>query len=340
MIIKSKKSFGTVYPEWTCKVCNWTWKPEKQRVRGQCGNWKGPGRKCPFVTPWTAEERAEKEKVSRARSEGAGKDREKDKEKEKEKQKEKDRGRSPGGAPAIRKNDKLKRQASRSLARSDAGSFKGEEAKSDPYTDLQAAPERHSERREQDAEMKHEQEDEGDSEDQRALLLADKKKAQRMLHQAKEEGYDSSTTYWEDYLTSINHQITELKPIKERKELFASRIAALEKDIEQLKEDREAKVKEFDKKICEKDEALARFRDLLVAVKQEEEAQAEPRWFLFTEATVGPDSSFSKVWRIRSFQEETEDTTWGDTGVVDLGFVTPRSIAGFQERLLVLNFSW
>jgi len=57
------------------------------------------------------------------------------------------------------------------------------------------------------------------------------------------------------------------------------------------------------------------------------------RWFLFTEAPVGPDSSFSKVWRIRSFQEETEDTTWGDTGVVDLGFVGPWHEGGGMDMV-------
>ena len=57
------------------------------------------------------------------------------------------------------------------------------------------------------------------------------------------------------------------------------------------------------------------------------------RWFLFTEAPVGPDSSFSKVWRIRSFQEETEDTTWGDAGVVDLGFVGPWHEGGGMDMV-------
>ena len=267
---------------WTCKVCNWTWNkpgtwPKDDRVRGQCGNHTGPGRKCPNVTPWSAEVRAAKEKESRARSESAGKGKEKEKlrEKEKEKQKDKERGRSRSAGsdgPAIKKHDKMKRQASRSLARSDVGSAQGDDAKSDPYM-FQAAPERHSERREQDAELKQEQEDEVDNEERRGLLLEDKKKAQRMLHQAKEEGYEASIKYWECYLTSINHQITELKPIKERKELFASRIADHEKDIERLKEEREEKIKDLDKKLEEKEVALARFKDLLAEVKLEEDAQ-------------------------------------------------------------------
>ena len=128
-------------------------------------------------------------------------------------------------------------------------------------------------RREQDAELKQEQDDDCDNKDRRALLLDDKKKAQRMLNHAKEEGYDASINYWQRYLAGRNHQITELKPIKERKELFANRIADLEKDIERVKEKREAKIKDLDKQMEEKEEALARFKDLLAEVKLEENAQ-------------------------------------------------------------------
>ena len=64
-----------------------------------------------------------------------------------------------------------------------------------------------------------------------------------------------------------------MKPIKERKEHFASRIADHEKDIERLKEEKEEKIKDLDKKIEDKEASLARFMDLLAEVKQEESAQ-------------------------------------------------------------------
>lgn len=49
----------------------------------------------------------------------------------------------------------------------------------------------------------------------------------------------------------------------------------------------------------------------------------EDRWFLFSEAPVASDTVLSNVWRIRAFQADEMDTTWGQSGAVDLGFVGP-----------------
>ena len=57
------------------------------------------------------------------------------------------------------------------------------------------------------------------------------------------------------------------------------------------------------------------------------------RWFLFTEAEVGPDSLPANVWRIRSFQMEALDTTWGTQGKVDLGFVGPWHLGGGMDMV-------
>ena len=57
------------------------------------------------------------------------------------------------------------------------------------------------------------------------------------------------------------------------------------------------------------------------------------RWFLFTEAEVGPDSLPANVWRIRSFQTDALDTNWGAQGQVDLGFVGPWHLGGGMDMV-------
>ena len=54
---------------------------------------------------------------------------------------------------------------------------------------------------------------------------------------------------------------------EKKKEFFTNRIADIEKDLERLKTEREAKVKEFNEQINAKEEQLAKFKDLLAEVK-------------------------------------------------------------------------
>lgn len=57
------------------------------------------------------------------------------------------------------------------------------------------------------------------------------------------------------------------------------------------------------------------------------------RWFMFSEAQVGADSAWTQVWRIRAFESDAQDTTWGESGSVDLGFVGPWHDGGGMDMV-------
>ena len=60
---------------------------------------------------------------------------------------------------------------------------------------------------------------------------------------------------------------------------------------------------------------------------------SQDRWFLYTEAQVGADSALSNVWRIRSFQGNVPDSSWGEGGAVDLAFVGPWHDGGSMDMV-------